>query len=89
MSIFKDVISLVLGVLLAIAVIAAFSILESTDQASVLTAVVAMAAGMVLGSERPTSIYRRTTGLCLPLLILSVFMWDEHQKHYLLLFRKV
>ena len=85
MSIFKDVISLVLGILLAIAVIAAFSILESTDQASVLTAVVAMAAGMALGSERSSSIYRRTTGLCLPLLILSVFMWDEHQEHYLLL----
>ena len=85
MSILKDVISLAVGALLAVVAIVAFSFLESTDQASVLTAVVAMAAGIVLGSEGPRSIYRRTTGLCLPLLILSIFVWDKYQEHYLII----
>ncbi len=84
MSILKDVITLVLGCLLAIVVSVAFGFLGSTDLACVLTAAVAMAAGIVLGSGPPSQVYRRATELCLPLLILSLFMWDEHQEHYLL-----
>ena len=85
MSILKNVIFLVLGVLLAIVAVVTFSFLGSTDQGSVLTAVAAMAAGITLGSKRPNPIFRRTTVLCLPLLLLSFFMWGQNQEHYLLL----